>query len=64
MWVDNAERAYQKRFRELPPLKGLLGGGSSGNERDDDEDCDDDDSWTYRPVRAVSVSPDSYRKKD
>ena len=74
--VDNAERAYQQRFRELPPLKRLLGGGSWSNE-DHDYEYDDyeyhdyehdhheyDDCEYDRGIRAVSVSPDSYRKKD
>ena len=53
---NNAEQAYQQRFRELPPLKRLLGGGSWS---DEDDDCKYD-----RGIRAVSVSLDSYRKKD
>ncbi|MBR00145.1 MAG: hypothetical protein CMO60_04710 [Verrucomicrobiales bacterium] len=59
--VDNAERAYQQRFRELPPLKKLLGGGSWS---DEDVDYEYDDYEYDRGIRAVSVSPDSYRKKD
>jgi len=59
--VDNAERAYQQRFRELPPLKRLLGGGSWS---DQDDDYEYDDHGYGRGIRAVSVSPDSYRKKD
>lgn len=69
--VDNAERAYQQRFRELPPLKRLLGGGSWSHE-DDDYEYDNyqygnyeyDDYECDRGIRAVSVSPDSYHKKD
>ena len=69
--VDNAERAYQQRFRELPPLKRLLGGGSWSDEDDDyqyhdyEHDHHEYDDYKYdRGIRAVSVSPDSYRKKD
>ena len=64
--VDNAERAYQQRFRELPPLKRLLGGGSWSDENDDYEyhDYEHDHHEYDRGIRAVSVSPDSYRKKD
>lgn len=64
--VDNAERAYQQRSRELPPMKRLLGGGSWSDE-DDDYEYDDyeyDDYKYDRGIRAVSVSPDSYHKKD
>jgi hypothetical protein len=50
----------------LPPLKRLLGGGSWSDE-DDDYEYDDyeyDDYEYDRGIRAVSVSPDSYHKKD
>ena len=68
--VDNAERAYQQRFRELPPLKRLLGGGSWSDEddyqyHDYEHDHHEYDDCEYdRGIRAVSVSPDSYHKKD
>jgi len=63
--VGDAERAYRQRFAELPPIKGHLGGGSwSDPDEGHDEDCDDDDYEHKRDIRAVSVSPESYRKKD
>ena len=63
--VDNAERAYQQRYKELPPLRGV-GGVSSYEDEHEEDDCffDDDEDDFDRGIRPVSVSPDSYRSKD
>lgn len=64
--VSSARKAYQNRFKELPPLTSQpqVGGGVTVHSGDDDswdDDCFDDPD---RSSRAVSVKPDSYRSKD
>ena len=63
MTVQNAEKAYQNRFKELPPLQHR----SVDSEEEDDDDSDDDDDDRYTPdrgARAVSVFPESYKRKE
>lgn len=67
MTVPSAEKAFQNRFKELPPLKGGSSeGGGSLSLSDDHDDSESDDDWDHHDRRsnAISAKPASYKSKD